>query len=217
MDAHALRRENAHDFIAGRNIRRDLRAEFAVDGVVLRASLRVNDGPIELTVIGKANDPRKVAMATDLLNARASGEVDPPGRIGVRFSGRISLTAARLSWLRSAYLAAFAALGWRYAFLQCLEPLRAQLADPGTPLLPPLALYNEEAPLGRRRILEVQEPHQLRSLAIVLGNTRCSCLDRFSRSRFTIWPTSRSTLRCWLARPEVVAKKSVAIRTGISP
>lgn len=81
----------------------------------------------------------------------------------------LSVTRARLSWVRAAYLAAFAALGWRYMFLPHLDPLRAQLADPAVSLLPPLALFDPAAPRERRQVLVVQEPDELRSLAVVLG------------------------------------------------
>jgi hypothetical protein len=91
------------------------------------------------------------------------------GQIGFRFLERVSPTAARLSWVRAAYLAAFAAFGWRYAFLACLNPLRAQFAAPTERILPPIAFFDPDGPRERRQLLVVQEPTQMRSLAVVLG------------------------------------------------
>jgi hypothetical protein len=76
---------------------------------------------------------------------------------------------AQLSWVRAAYLAAFAALGWRYVFLRCLDPLRAQLAAPTANVLPPLAMIDPTASAARRQMLVIQEPGTLRGLAVVLG------------------------------------------------
>jgi hypothetical protein len=50
-----------------------------------------------------------------------------------------------------------------------LAPLRAQLADPDATLLPPLALFDPGAAPDSRDLVVVQKPHELRSLAVVLG------------------------------------------------
>jgi hypothetical protein len=38
----------------------------------------------------------------------------PGGQIGFELTKQVDLVRARLSWLRAAYLVAFAALGWPY-------------------------------------------------------------------------------------------------------
>jgi HNH endonuclease len=167
MDADAERREAMHNFFAGRSSGRDLRAEFAVGDVKIKGNIDSTSGAILLSVVPKANNPRDVAEMCRTLEAWAAEGVG--GRIGFRFAERVSLTSARLSWVRAAYLAAFAAFGWRYVFLSCLNPLRAQLADPPANILPPLALLDPGASPERRQLLVVQDPHELRSLAVVLG------------------------------------------------
>lgn len=89
--------------------------------------------------------------------------------MGFELTKRAHVVRAQLSWLRAAYLVAFAALGWRYICISHLTPPRAQLADPGATLLPPLALLDPAAMSDRRDLVLVQEPHELRSLAVVLG------------------------------------------------
>ena len=76
---------------------------------------------------------------------------------------------ARLSVVRAGYLAAFAALGWRYAFLECLQPLREQLAKPDMVTLPSLVFTDPAAEPGRRELLVTEEPSEMRTLAVVLG------------------------------------------------
>jgi len=171
LDAHAQRREERYDLLAGRNPGRDLRAEVAVGDIVLRANLRDAGDAFVTTVVDKpaANDPKKIAEATALLEAWVLREVADDGRIGFRLAGNVSLIRARLSWVRAAYLAAFAAFGWRYAFQRSLARLRAQLVDPDADLLPPLALLDHGASPERRRLFIVREPAELRSLAVVLG------------------------------------------------
>ena len=170
LDAHASRREEIHDLLAGRDPGRDLRAEFAVDGITMRVKLDGADDALRLTVVDKANNPKDVAAATNSLDAWAASAEQPGGRVTLRLTDRTSLTRAQLSYLRAAYLVAFAALGWRYVLgLPHLNLLRAQLADPDAALLPPLDLLDPGAPAERRQLLIVREPAELRSLTVVLG------------------------------------------------
>jgi hypothetical protein len=170
LDAHASRREEMHDLLAGRDPGRDLRAEFAVDDIVMRVRVNGAADALRLTVVDRANNPKDVAAATNALEAWAASGERPGGRIWFRLTEKTLLTRAQLSYLRAAYLAAFAALGWRYVLgLPCLSLLRAQLADADAAILPPLALLDLRAPASRRQLFIVREPTELRSLAVVLG------------------------------------------------
>jgi hypothetical protein len=169
FDAHAERREAMYDLLTGRGPGRPVRAEFAIDDTtnVLRGNIhRAGDG---FLMVGapKANDPKIVEEAVRALERKAANGTG--GRFGFRLTERMLPVRAQLSWVRAAYLAAFAALGWRYVFLRYLEPVRAQLADPAAKLLPPLAMVDPAAPRDRRQLLLVREPHELRSLAVILG------------------------------------------------
>lgn len=146
---------------------RDLRAEFAVGEVAIRGNINNVNGAIMMSVVPKANNSKDITRMTQTLTQWA--DEGASGRIGFRFVGRMSPTAARLSSARAAYLAAFAALGWRYVFLACLNPLRAQLAAPAQSILPPIEFFDPAAPRECRQLLVVQEPAEMRSLAVVLG------------------------------------------------
>jgi len=167
MDADAAGREAVRDFLAGRSPSRDLRAEFAVGEVSIKGNINNINGAVVMSVVPKANNPCDITNMTRTLTQWADQGVG--GRIGFRFMERVSPTAARLSWVRAAYLVAFAAFGWRYAFQACLNPLRAQLAAPAESILPPLALFDLGASRERRQLLVVEEPAEMRSLAVVLG------------------------------------------------
>jgi hypothetical protein len=168
FDVHAERREAMHDLLTGRAPGRPVRAELAVGDATIRGNLhRAGDGFL-MVEVPKANDPKIVEEAIRALERNAADGTG--GRFGLRLTERMLPVRAQLSWVRAAYLAAFAALGWRYVFLRYLEPLRAQLADPTAELLPPLAMVDLAAPRDRRQLLLVREPHELRSLAVVLGH-----------------------------------------------
>jgi hypothetical protein len=167
MDADAAGREAVHDFLVGRSLGRDLRAEFAVGDVEVRGNINNVEGAIMMSVVPKANNPDDVTRMSQMLTQWADELVG--GRIGFRFLERVSPAAATLSWVRAAYLAAFAAFGWRYVFLACLNPFRAQLAAPADIILPPIAFFDPSAPGERRQLLLVEEPARMRSLAVVLG------------------------------------------------
>jgi hypothetical protein len=169
FDAHAAHREALFDFLAGRGPDRALRAEFTIGGTRTHGNIQHAGDAFLLRVAPQASDPREHEAMTRTLDAwAASGEV-PTDRMGFRLTRRVYEARARVSWIRAAYLAGFAAWGWRYVFLPHLNPLRAQLADPAAELLPPLALVDVDAPPGRRGIFLVQEPRELRSLAVALG------------------------------------------------
>lgn len=87
------------------------------------------------------------------------------GPFGFRVAEKVSVHNARLSRVRAAYLAAFAAFGYRSAFMAQF----AQLADPGAEILPPLGMIDTQAPADRRQLLMVREPAELHSLAVSIG------------------------------------------------
>jgi hypothetical protein len=168
LDRPAADREALHDFLAGRGPDRALDAEFTVgDDITIHGDIRHADDALLLFVVPNNNHPKHLEELTRTLDTWAAGDVaNARGRY--RLTRRVSVMRARLSWVRAAYLAAFAALGWQYVFQPYLDPLRAQLADPAASLLPPLALFEPDASPERRQLYIVQEPHELRSLAVVL-------------------------------------------------
>ena len=168
FDAHAERREAIDDFYAGGGPNRAMRAEFAVGNVLTRGNIHRAGDALLLVGEPKANDPKLMEEMTRTLNAWATGEATG-ARIGFRPTENMSVTRARLSWVRAAYVAAFAVLGWRYVLMSCLNPLRAQLADPTASLLPPLGMVDLAASRDRRQLFIVQEPEELRSIAVILG------------------------------------------------
>ncbi|MEV4130586.1 hypothetical protein AB0J72_00255 [Dactylosporangium sp. NPDC049742] len=75
----------------------------------------------------------------------------------------------QLSWFRAAYLAAFAALGWRYILRPVMDPYRIQFREPDTATVPVRVLRDRTAAPDQRRILLVEQPDDLRSVAVTFG------------------------------------------------
>jgi hypothetical protein len=168
LDADAARREALHDLLTARSSRRGLRAEFDVDGITTRGTVSRAGDAFMLSVVPKANNPSDVARSVAALEERIA-QNSAGGRIGFQVTETFSIDRARLSWVRAAYLAAFGALGWRYAFQKHLNPLRDALKDPiGSPF-PPISLVDPGADQTRRQLFFVEEPTKLRSLVVTLG------------------------------------------------
>jgi hypothetical protein len=90
-------------------------------------------------------------------------------RIEITPQGRYSSDHARISWVRTGYLAAFALFGWRYLLQPALQPVRDQLKDPSSVTLPPLSMYIPGGDPDRRDIWVVKEPAGRRSLLVLSG------------------------------------------------
>ena len=61
---------------------------------------------------------------------------NPNPNVSFTIHTRFDEARARLSWIRSAYLAAFAALGWSYIFRKVMDPFRNQLKQPDAQIIP---------------------------------------------------------------------------------
>ncbi|WP_045875798.1 hypothetical protein [Pseudofrankia sp. DC12] len=80
-----------------------------------------------------------------------------------------SAERARLSWIRAAYLSAFALFGWRYILSPTLQPIRDALAERGGNRLPPLSFSSSGWNDDRRELWIVREPTDCQSLLSVWG------------------------------------------------
>jgi hypothetical protein len=145
-----------------------LPATFHVDGIPLRGTAQWTEGGLQLFDVPKQNDPKVQAAHFQALDAYAeSGNPNP--NVSVTIHTRFDEARARLSWIRSAYLAAFAALGWSYIFREVMDPFREQLKQPDAQIIPTYILRNPAASPGERRMLLVDQPDELRCVAVMLG------------------------------------------------
>lgn len=112
--------------------------------------------------------------ATDRLNDELTrrwreGEGWPTAKLSVRFRHSVSLRRASISWLRAAYLAAFAVLGYRYAFRKELALVRDQIRLPDKRLLRAFYQKVPEVTADGWAIVLLSAPRWARGLAVQMG------------------------------------------------
>ncbi len=74
-----------------------------------------------------------------------------------------------VGWLRCAYLVSFAAFGYLYIYQRRLEPVRHQLDEPHRNVLECFSATIPDAVPDESKFLLVEEPSQLRGIAIQMG------------------------------------------------
>ncbi|WP_326663476.1 hypothetical protein [Streptomyces canus] len=168
FDSHAATRAEAEDFMRGRVTGRALRMTSHVDGIPLRGTAQWTDRGIEFVGMPERNKPEVQAAHLEALDAYVESESPRPNH-SFTVHTRFSEARARISWIRAAYLAAFAALGWGYIFRGVMDPYRKQLQQPDASIVPTYILRDPNAPPEERRVLLVDRPDELRSVAVVMG------------------------------------------------
>ena len=164
VDAHARREADLYDFTAG-----DLRA--------INASLETASGrvPIRLSAAGGSIQMVGVPAATDpLAHAGVMGDFEAASGDGIweDFTFKVELPTysferARASWLRSAYLAFFATLGYRFIFRPELDAVRAKIRNPE--LEEPRRFRIIRLESSAPRLIRIEQPEAFRSYAMFFG------------------------------------------------
>jgi HNH endonuclease len=168
FDAHAVRRLEAETFARGEANGPVLPATFHVDGIPLRGTAQWTEDGLQVFGVPRQNDPKVQAAHFEALDAHVES-ANPKPDASFTIHTHFNEMRARLSWIRSAYLVAFAALGWSYIFRGVMEPIRNQLKQPDAQIIPAHILRSRAPSPVERRILLVHEPEELRCLAVVLG------------------------------------------------
>lgn len=75
----------------------------------------------------------------------------------------------RVSWLRAAYLAGFAALGYRYIFREVLDPVREQIKDPDRRVISFFHFYRKQSLSLDYFLLLVHFPRWGKGLLVQMG------------------------------------------------
>jgi hypothetical protein len=169
VDAHMWRRETSFDF-AGGTMDEPQPARFQIGETT--ANVDYYFGPAGILVMG---DPKRNHPETQ---ARFQAELED--RVGTGHASGLSFTVTPLKighkvqldmvgWLRSAYLVAFAALGYRYIFQRRLEIVRRQLQSPEETVIECFGAILPKAKRDERRFIFVEKPSHLRGLMLQMG------------------------------------------------
>ncbi|WP_157881403.1 hypothetical protein [Streptomyces phaeochromogenes] len=168
FDSHAATRADSDAFMRGQVTGRELSATVYIDGIPLRGVAQRTESGVQIFGVPKKNDPKVEAAHFEALNAYADSGDDQPN-FSFTVHTRFDEVRARVSWIRAAYLAAFAALGWGYILREVMDPFRDQLKQPDVNILQTYFLRSPGASPDERRIILVERPRELRCVAVVLG------------------------------------------------
>lgn len=168
FDAAAAQKAIADAFVHGRASGRPVGATSRIDGIPLRGEARSTENGISFMGIPKQNHPKDLAAYKQALNSLV-GDENPGPRISLTVDTRFSEKHARLSLIRAAYLASFAALGWSYALRSAMQPIRDQLQNPDAQLLDTYIFQDPDCSTATRRVLLVNDPEDLECVVVMLG------------------------------------------------
>ncbi|GAB3873804.1 hypothetical protein GCM10029964_014680 [Kibdelosporangium lantanae] len=172
FDAHAITRSHAdnfvRDFVDNKANDQVLPVTFSVDGIPVRGEVRLTEGNVQLFGVEAKNDRRVMDAQIEAIKAHYGNEssvVDLSFTVHTDFDE----ARARISWIRSAYLAAFAAFGWTYVLVDEMRPYRSQLQQPDVEVVPTYVARDTSASPTSRRILLVTSPDELQCVAVTMG------------------------------------------------
>jgi hypothetical protein len=168
FDAEAHKQERLGQFLSGQGARPET-AAFTMGGVTTRVEMHVlgRTGML-LTGIPKINNPADTSFIEGHMRSLSETRCTDFS-FTIEPHVRYSPDRARVSWIRTAYLAAFALFGWEYILRPVLQPVRDQLMNPATVSLPLLSMYSPDGDPGRQELWIIKEPAKHRSLLVVSG------------------------------------------------
>jgi hypothetical protein len=111
------------------------------------------------------NNPANLERFEDVLDGLGTEKL----RISFGPNFRAFPARAGISWMRSAYLAAFAVFGWRYALRPVFNALRDQLKAGKEADVPDLYRYHADADSQRREIIVAGEHPDCPCLVVAMG------------------------------------------------
>jgi hypothetical protein len=171
FDAEAQKEQFLRAFAAGRSAE-PVRAAFTVDGVTTYVDWHMTGTTgMWLSGIPKANNPADLGRLVAAMD-RHVGPDAPEFSMQLMPRQRVNRDRARVSWIRAAYIIAFARFGWNYVFQNALEPMRRHFKDPTSATLPILSMTDPGADPARRELWLIKEPIAQQCIMVVMGQQR---------------------------------------------
>ena len=165
-DVHASRHQHLQDAVLGR-VGNPVQTALTISGFPVRGRFDGSGTMPSFKYVPKVNDPAVATAAGAFLEQAIDAGMEIEFQIS--HTRQIDGDAAAWSWIRSAYLAAFAVYGYKFALLQALGPVRLQLASPQP--APALQLVVEvPSPSRPPQMFLVREPEHLRGLMVSFGH-----------------------------------------------
>lgn len=166
VDTHARRAEDSLDLIT-RSSELKLRVRFGADGRLMNARLKVTPDGYE--VVGMPGPPGEAEAAMEAFLRKAPIDTTDRSITLTIKNGGFTRGRMEVSWLKSGYLAAFAAFGYRYALRKVLEPVLRQIAVPTKQLVDDFHILIPSPDSRARAIVLVSDPSWVQGILVVMG------------------------------------------------
>jgi len=168
FDAEARKQERLWEFLSGQSEHPET-AAFTLGDITTRVEMHVT-GRTGMLLMGvpKINNPADMDLMEQymrMLSETRSTDFSFTATPQLRYFP----DRARISWIRTAYLAAFALFGWKYVLQPVLQPVRDQLMNPADVTLPLLSTYSPDGDLGRHELWIIKQPAEHQSLLTISG------------------------------------------------
>ena len=167
-DSHARSMEDIFDFGQG-TMPRAVPIELNINGLNLRGRMRAVGDTLEMESHPQANNPEVSDQFLSIMDRAVEDGSWGDSKFLLRFKRTFHRQAALVSWLRAGYLAAFAALGYRYIIRESLAVVREQISSPEAEIIDIFSMTTADAPSGERRILLISEPRWMDSVCVQMG------------------------------------------------
>lgn len=169
LDHEMMKRELIFDFHYG-TMDRPAPARLTMADQSINVEVQATEESVRVVGLPDSNDPQAQGELLAELDRLVEAGSWQDSRFDLTFYRGFRHRPALVGWLRAGYLAAFAALGYRYIMRASLDVVRQQLVNPQDEVL---RVFSVTIP-GRiskeeRRILLVQRPTWLNSVAVQIG------------------------------------------------
>jgi len=165
LDSHARKRQNIVEVMQGKTtISRTVKVRIG-EQLIVNAKITGGEGGWQIHLAERHNPPGTIdAFKAQLDTGEREITFDFPRDRYVPF-------AAKVSWLRSAYLVLVAFGGYRVVLDPAMRIVRRQLTGPKTQHIPRFLITKSESiPLTQRRVLVVKEPSPERCVVVQFGS-----------------------------------------------
>jgi hypothetical protein len=170
LDPEMAKREAGLDFLRG-TMEAPVLVDLQLGGITQRVTIQAQGGSIKIVGLSEPKANRRGTSAA--IQSELVRLADEDAWDGFRFSvtsiNDYSPQRARVGWLRSAYLVAFAALGYRYIAREVMDPIRRRIANPASTDLEYFSITNPRAKPTQRQILRIDLTRELDSVVVQMG------------------------------------------------
>jgi hypothetical protein len=165
LDAHLDAAEDALDFMRG-TMDAPRRFELNWERLNINVEAQRDAGGIRIFGLPRNNAPGAIDLWESGMD-KVNGS-PPAFSFNLSAKRRFRYQNARIGWLKSAYLVAFAALGYRYILKPALSKVREQVATPDRKVIDGFTVYLPKGRKTDRALLLADEPE--RSIMVVMGH-----------------------------------------------